>query len=37
MIKFEIKVADISDVIVSKAAAHGLRYANCVPFLVIVK
>ena len=37
IIKFEIKMADILDVIVSKAAVHGLRYANCAPFLVIVK
>ena len=30
-------MVDIRDVIVSKAAVHGLRYANCVHFLVIVK
>ena len=37
IIKFEIKMVDIRDVIVSKIAVHGLRYANCAPFLVIVK
>ena len=37
IINFEIKMIDIRDVIVSKAAVHGLRYANSVPFLVIVK
>ena len=37
IINFEIKMADIHDVIVSKTAVHGLRYANCAPFLVIVK
>ena len=30
-------MADIRDVIVSNAAVHGLRYANCFLFLVIVK
>ena len=35
--KFEIKMADIRDVIVSNAAVHDLHYANCAPFLVIVK
>ena len=30
-------MADVHDVIVSKAAVHGRRYANYVPFLVIVK
>ena len=35
-IRVEIKLVDIRDVIVSKAAVYGLRYANCVPFLVIV-
>ena len=30
-------MADIHDVIVSKAALHGLRYANYAPLLVIVK
>ena len=30
-------MTDVHDVIVSKAAVHGLRYANCAPFLVIVK
>ena len=37
IVKFEIKMADIRDVIVSKATVHGLRYANCVPFLAVVK
>ena len=35
--KFENKVVDIREVIITKAAVHGLRYANFVPFLVIVK
>ena len=30
-------MVDIRDVIVYKAAVHGLHYANCVPFLVVVK
>ena len=30
-------MAKIRDIIVSNAVVHGLRYANCVPFLVIVK
>ena len=34
IIKFKTKMVDIRDVIVSKAAVHGLRCANCVPFLV---
>ena len=37
IINFEIKMVDIRDVIVSKAVVHGLCYANCDPFLVIVK
>ena len=37
IIKFDNKIADIPDVIVSNPVVHGLRYANCVPFLVIVK
>ena len=30
-------MVDFRDVIVSKTAVHGLCYANCIPFLVIVK
>ena len=36
-IKFEIKMVDIRDVSVSKAAVHAYANANCVPFLVIFK